>query len=84
MTGPQEQVSYWPEDERRRCPAIIERGSGTRQEGGGDVVDASLAVTGLPAAELARLGIPLSDTALMKIYPCMYYSSFRYPSFLSL
>ncbi|CDS37200.1 exocyst complex component 2 [Echinococcus multilocularis] len=68
--GPQEQVSYWPEDERRRCPAIIERGSGTRQEGGGDVVDASLAATGLPAAELARLGIPLSDTALMKIYPC--------------
>ncbi|KAL5965610.1 Exocyst complex component 2 [Taenia solium] len=67
--GPQEQVSYWPEDERRRCPAIIERGSGARQEGGGDVVDASLAATGLPAAELARLGIPLSDTALMKIYP---------------
>ncbi|KAM7543045.1 hypothetical protein Aperf_G00000010691 [Anoplocephala perfoliata] len=68
--GPQEQVSYWPEDERRRCPAIIERGSGgPRQEGGGDVVDASLAATGLPAAELARLGIPLSDTALMKIYP---------------
>ncbi|VDL59945.1 unnamed protein product [Hymenolepis diminuta] len=68
--GPQEQVSYWPEDERRRCPAIIERGSGVaKQEGGGDVVDASLAATGLPPAELARLGIPLSDTALMKIYP---------------
>ncbi|VDM15773.1 unnamed protein product [Hydatigera taeniaeformis] len=69
LTGPQEPVSYWPEDERRRCPAIIERGSGTRQESGGDVVDASLAATGLPAAELAHLGIPLSDTALMKIYP---------------
>lgn len=68
--GPQEQVSYWPEDERRRCPAIIERGSGVaKQESGGDVVDASLAATGLPPAELARLGIPLSDTALMKIYP---------------
>lgn len=68
--GPQEQVSYWPEDERRRCPAIIERGSGVaKQEGGGDVVDASLAATGLPAAELARLGVPLSDTTLMKIYP---------------
>uniref|UniRef100_A0A5K3EYC4 Exocyst complex component 2 n=1 Tax=Mesocestoides corti TaxID=53468 RepID=A0A5K3EYC4_MESCO len=67
--GPQEQVSYWPEDERRWCPAIIERGSGSRQEGGGDVVDASLSATGLPAAELARLSMPLSDTALMKIYP---------------
>lgn len=72
--GPQEQVSYWPEDERRRCPAIIERGSGgIRQEGGGDVVDASLAATGLPTAELARLGIPLSDTALMKIYPRTFF-----------
>ena len=69
LTGPQDQVSYWPEDERRRCPAIIERGSGAGQEGGRDVADASLAATGLPAAELARLGIPLSDTALMKIYP---------------
>ncbi|VDO08431.1 unnamed protein product, partial [Rodentolepis nana] len=68
--GPQEQVSYWPEDERRRCPAIIERGSGiAKQEGGGDVVDSSLATTGLPASEIARLGMPLSDTALMKIYP---------------
>nr|CDS25580.1 exocyst complex component 2 [Hymenolepis microstoma] len=68
--GPQEQVSYWPEDERRRCPAIIERGSGiAKQKGGGDVVDSSLAATGLPASEIARLGIPLSDTALMKIYP---------------
>lgn len=69
ITGPQDQVSYWPEEERRHCPAIIERGSGAGQEGGRDVADASLAATGLPAAELARLGIPLSDTALMKIYP---------------
>ncbi|KAL7058878.1 hypothetical protein AAHC03_013194 [Spirometra sp. Aus1] len=69
--GAQEQVSYWPEDERRRCPAIIERGNASTPEGGGDVADASLlfSATGIPVAELARLGIPLSDSALAKVYP---------------
>ncbi|VDL98598.1 unnamed protein product [Schistocephalus solidus] len=69
--GAQEQVSYWPEDERRRCPAIIERGNASTQEGGGDVADTSLlfSATGIPVAELARLGIPLSDSALAKVYP---------------
>lgn len=76
--GAQEQISYWPEDERRRCPAIIERGSGSRPEGGGDVADASIlcSATGIPVAELSRFGIPFSDSALAKLYPS------KYPSFL--
>ncbi len=77
--GAQEQVSYWPEEERRRCAAIIERGSGGGAGGGGGsrqsadgtdmAVSALCSATGLPVAEIARFGVPTSDTALSKIYP---------------
>lgn len=78
LLGAQEQVSYWPEEERRRCAAIIERGSGSGDGsrhsddgggGGGGGLDILCTATGLPIAEITRFGVPLSDTALMKIYP---------------
>ncbi|CAL8094670.1 unnamed protein product [Calicophoron daubneyi] len=75
--GPQTPVTYWPEDERRHCPAIYEHGSESRSgEGtgaartatgipGGIELDPS---TGLPMSEITRMNIPLSDSALRQLY----------------
>ncbi|KAL3314949.1 Exocyst complex component 2 [Cichlidogyrus casuarinus] len=67
--GPQQQVTFWPEDERKTCPAIISSGKDAQDDNetpsSNTVIDSK---TGLPISQLVYLDNALPDNDLQEIY----------------